>query len=94
MNCPKCDRSNPEDARFCIYCAAPFVAEEAAAAAPTTGPTERLNTLPAMAAPEPAPAPAPEPAPTPVPAAMPAAPAMPTTAWLSARREKEIGGAV
>ncbi len=92
MNCPKCDRSNPEDARFCIYCAVSLIAEEAAAATPTTGPTERLTTPPAITVSEPAPAPAPEPAQVPAPMAM--APAMPAIAWLNSRREKEIGGAV
>ena len=28
MNCPTCSRPNPEDARFCIHCAAPLEAHE------------------------------------------------------------------
>jgi hypothetical protein len=44
MNCPQCGRSNPEDARFCIYCAAQLVPlEPAASAQPVTGPTTRLE---------------------------------------------------
>jgi hypothetical protein len=41
MTCPKCGRSNPEDSRFCIYCANPLAASEEVTAA--TGPTVLLD---------------------------------------------------
>lgn len=41
MTCPKCGRSNPEDSRFCIYCANPLAAPQEVTAA--TGPTVLLD---------------------------------------------------
>lgn len=44
MNCPNCERENPGDAQFCIYCAArltPVV--PTSTTAPVTGPTTRLD---------------------------------------------------
>ncbi len=44
MKCPICRRVNPDDAHFCIYCAAhitPVI--PAPTAAPVTGPTTRLD---------------------------------------------------
>lgn len=44
MNCPTCERVNPGDAQFCIYCAnrmTPVV--PTATVAPATGPTTRLD---------------------------------------------------
>jgi hypothetical protein len=49
MTCPACQRTNPVDARFCIYCSAQLNTEAPAVAAsvapqpvPATGPTTRL----------------------------------------------------
>ncbi|HEY0607245.1 MAG TPA: zinc ribbon domain-containing protein [Herpetosiphonaceae bacterium] len=65
MTCPTCNRSNPEDARFCIYCSTqltPRVTEVQEAQSPAVGPTTRLPessapiyTMPASV-PNPAPA--------------------------------------
>lgn len=50
MNCPNCDRTNPADAKFCIYCAtnlAPTTGEAASVVTtPVTGPTKRLDPMP------------------------------------------------
>ncbi len=44
MNCPNCDRTIPDDAAFCIYCAAPAPhAPPVAAREPATGATIRLD---------------------------------------------------
>lgn len=44
MKCPTCDRLNPEDAQFCIYCAARLTPPAAVMeATPATGPTKRLG---------------------------------------------------
>ena len=59
MLCPRCDRTVPADADYCIYCATPLrPAQNTQPAA--TGPTRRLD--PAMAPAKPVPAPAPKPA--------------------------------
>ncbi|HEY0739530.1 MAG TPA: zinc ribbon domain-containing protein [Herpetosiphonaceae bacterium] len=65
MTCPTCNRTNSEDARFCIYCSAqltPRMTEVQDAQAPAIGPTTRLPetsvpiyTMPASV-PNPAPA--------------------------------------
>ncbi len=80
MICPNCHRTNPEDDHFCIYCAAPLVAEEPSRPPPATGPTQVLDPPPASAAPAPA-------APPP-----PASPPRPPR-WF-VQREKEFSGAV
>ena len=86
MICPTCDRSNPEDAHFCIYCAAPLVAAETSTAVPTTSSAERLAPSPGMAVSEPAAAAAP--------VSAPEVPSVPSVAWWNSRREQELGGAV
>lgn len=44
MNCPNCARTNPEDAKFCIYCAASFQSLAVTAeTTPAIGPTTRLD---------------------------------------------------
>lgn len=64
MICPTCKRTNPEDARFCIYCSThllPSAAEVLEAQSPAIGPTTRLpeSPMPAYTMPDPAPIPAP-----------------------------------
>lgn len=63
MNCPTCERTNPADARFCIYCSAQLtspapVVQDAQPAA--VGPTTRLSeaAIPAYTMPASAPIPA------------------------------------
>ncbi|HEX6287983.1 MAG TPA: zinc ribbon domain-containing protein [Herpetosiphonaceae bacterium] len=86
MNCPKCNRTNPEDARYCIYCSAQLVppAPDVQDVAPATGPTTRLGgeQIPVYTVPAPAPLPAPAPQ---------AAAASYPGRWA---HNKEIGGAV
>ncbi len=84
MNCPQCRRSNPEDARFCIYCAAQLELvpqEPVAPAQPVTGPTTRLEEPAYM---QRTPNPAPPSAPS---------PSVSTSAWGS-NREKEMNTAL
>ncbi|WP_052343861.1 zinc ribbon domain-containing protein [Kallotenue papyrolyticum] len=71
MICPACQHVIPDDARFCIFCAAPIAPPEPKPG-PATGPTRRLGS-PSVPVMEPAPV-----APAPV------APApQPTRAWPS-----------
>jgi len=45
MKCPKCDTNNPETARFCLNCAAPFSYHEDVAITETIeAPKEELTT--------------------------------------------------
>lgn len=66
MNCPNCTRENPDNAKFCIFCAAKLTPEPVVAEpVPAVGPTVRLTPEPAPAyvlpsTPAPAPA-APQP---------------------------------
>ena len=68
MTCPKCERTNPPDARYCIYCAANLMLEAPVVqeVAPAVGPTVRLSQdqppIYTMPAPAPAPASVPQPA--------------------------------
>lgn len=88
MICPSCERTNPADARFCIYCATRLTPEPPIAdAAPATGATMRFdqNQTPAYSLPNRAPAAA-------------SAPAAPSASRSTARhrkyRNKDAGGAV
>jgi hypothetical protein len=65
MTCPACERSNPADAQFCVYCSARLAAAAPTAAttvapqpAPATGPTMRLPMTAAPSYTTPAPVPA------------------------------------
>lgn len=65
MICPTCNRTNPEDARFCIYCSAqltPPAPEVREVQAPAIGPTTRLPEAPTPTYTMPASAPSPAPA--------------------------------
>lgn len=80
MHCPQCGHSNPEDARFCIYCAAQLVpAQPAEPTQPATGPTTRLEQAEYVP-------PASDPAP---PATPSASPSVGTRGW-GKNREKEM----
>src|SRR5687768_1208805 len=82
MNCPTCARPNPEDAHFCIYCAAPLeAAEQPPAAEATTCPTVALSAPTTIAVPAAAP-------PT------PGSQSRPTAPWFPAQRNNEITGAI
>ena len=62
MTCPKCGRSNPEESRFCIYCATALTGTEEVDEA--TGPTVRLDPavpIPVLSLAPAAPAPPPPP---------------------------------
>ncbi|MBV9787098.1 MAG: zinc ribbon domain-containing protein [Chloroflexi bacterium] len=64
MTCPACERNNPADARFCIYCSAQLTAPETVVQdvpTPAVGATTRLPeaSVPAYTMPAPAPMPAP-----------------------------------
>lgn len=66
MNCPNCQRNNPADAQYCIYCATRLAPEVEVKDAPATGATRRLDPMPAYTMPQAAPiAPAPAPMPAP-----------------------------
>ena len=64
MKCPRCKRTVPEDAQYCIYCAAQVAPATAprVQAAPATGPTTRLDpeVVPGYSMSATAPAPAPQ----------------------------------
>ena len=78
MNCPICSRPNPEDARFCIHCAAPLEArEQPPVVEAATGSTVALNA----------------PTDIPTPAAAAAQP-RPSTGLFPAGRTKELTGAL
>lgn len=68
MNCPTCDRTNPADAQFCIYCATRLQSDAPEVPVinkPAVGPTKRLTPppTPTYTMPTPAPQPAPQPLP-------------------------------
>lgn len=55
MNCPQCDRQNPADAKFCIYCAAMLQQAPAAPtveSTPAIGQTMRLPQPPTYSMPQ------------------------------------------
>ncbi len=63
MNCPNCARTNPGDARFCIYCAASFQSPVVTSeTTPAIGPTTRLDSavVPSYTLPSAAPVTAPQ----------------------------------
>jgi hypothetical protein len=76
MNCLACGRTNPADAKFCIYCAAqlsvaaPPVQAAVTEPAPATGPTTRLEHKPTYTLPAAPPIPVPPVAPS-IPGALP-----------------------
>ena len=82
MNCATCARPNPEDARFCIYCAVSLTAaEQTPGAEATPGPTVPLDAR----------------ATTPAPAAAPPTPgaqSRSTPPWFAAQHNEEITGAI
>ncbi len=89
MDCLQCGRTNPEDARYCIYCSAQLVpAEETAPTRPATGPTTRLEQ------PQPMPSTPPVAPGSDSPSAPAAAPAASTTCGWGIGREKEVSTAV
>lgn len=63
MHCPACQRAIPDDARFCIFCAAPVAPAEPEPRA-ATGPTRRLDPASPYRLPEAAPTEAAAPAAT------------------------------